>query len=95
MKKNRIMQSVSKLELKNSLIESMEKNDMAFDYVQDKIRECENILNYNPDDLLTQKDYENLKYIEFVLKYIEDSYRKSAKTIGVVIWLIIVVWAVV
>lgn len=79
----KIPKNVSKLELKNSLIESMQKNKMALDYTLRCIHRNEDILGYNSEDIMAQNDLQDLKYIEFILRYIEDSYRKSAKGIGV------------
>lgn len=79
----KIPKNVSKLELKNSLIESMQKNKMALDYVLRLIHRNEDNLSYNREDVMAQNDLQDLKYIEFVLRYLEDSYRKSAKGIGV------------
>lgn len=83
--RNKTVNSVSKLELKNSLIESMHKNTYAIDYIINQLRYTEDILGYNPDDEVAKQNYKDLKYIEFILKYMEDSYRKSAKEIGVII----------
>ena len=78
MKKN-----VSKLELTNSLLQSIDYNDSALDYIENVLNKAEDNLKYNPDD----KDFEEivsvLKYIKFSLNYLDKQYKDSLKRLGV------------
>lgn len=80
MKKN-----VSNRELANSLLESIAHNDDAIDYIKNQISRTENVLGYMPEDKQVQEQLKIEKYIEFVLKFTDDAYKKSLKKLGVVV----------
>lgn len=80
MKKQR---NCSKLKLKNSLLESVTRNDDALDYIQNQIYKTENVLGIDPLDKEVQKQLENEKYIKFALNYLDKMYTDSLKKLGV------------
>jgi len=80
MKKN-----VSNRELANSLLESIAHNDDAIDYIKNQISRTENVLGYMPEDKEVQEQLKIEKYIEFILNFTDDSYKKSLKKLGVVL----------
>ena len=79
----KMRKNVSNREIANSLLESLSYNDNALDYIKNQIYRTENILNYKPEDKEIQEQLKIEKYIEFVLKFTEDSYKKSLKKVGV------------
>lgn len=79
----KLRKNVSNREIANSLLESLSHNDDALDYIKNQIYRTENILNYKPEDKEVQEQLKTEKYIEFVLKFTEDSYKKSLKKVGV------------
>lgn len=74
---------VSKLELKNSLLQSISYNDDALDYIQNQIYRTENVLKLDPSDTLVQEQLNTEKYIQFSLRYLDKSYTDSLKKLGV------------
>ena len=74
---------VSKLELKNSLLETLSHNDSALDYIQNEIYKTENILGIDPSDNLVQETLNNQKYIKFTLEYLDKQYTDNLKKLGV------------
>ena len=60
--------NVSKLELRNSLKETISKNEDALDYLQNRISTVDNLVKYNENDNVSKEELKNLKYIEFCLK---------------------------
>lgn len=76
------MNKVSNVELKNSLLISLQYNSDALDYIQDRILKVENFIKYNEDDDVSRNELSVLKYIEFTLEYVEDCYNKSLKQVG-------------
>lgn len=74
---------VSKLELKNSLLETLSHNDEALDYIQNEIYKTENILGYDPSDKQVQDTLNIQKYIQFTLRYLDKQYTDNLKKLGV------------
>lgn len=79
------IKNVSNRELANSLLESLAHNDDAIDYIKNQIYRTENVLGYMPEDKETQERLKIEKYIEFVLNFTDESYKKSLKKLGVVV----------
>lgn len=79
------MKNVSNRELANSLLESLAHNDDAIDYIKNQIYRTENVLGYKPEDKEVQEQLKIEKYIEFVLNFTDESYKKSLKKLGVVV----------
>lgn len=79
------MKNVSNRELANSLLESIAHNDDAIDYIKNQISRTENVLGYMPEDKQVQEQLKIEKYIEFILNFTDDSYKKSLKKLGVVV----------
>lgn len=73
----------SKLELKNSLLETLSHNNDALDYIQNQINASENVLGYMPEDKETQKRLNIEKYIQFSLNYLDKMYTDNLKKLGV------------
>ena len=74
---------VSKLELKNSLLETLSHNDEALDYIQNEIYKTENVLGYDPSDKQVQDTLNIQKYIQFTLRYLDKQYTDNLKKLGV------------
>ncbi len=74
---------VSKLELKNSLLETLSHNDDALDYIQNCIYKTENILGLDPSDKQVQEQLNIEKYIQFTLRYLDKQYTDNLKKLGV------------
>ena len=74
---------VTKEELKNSLLQSLEYNSEALDYVENQIVRFEDLLKYNENDEASLNTLNVLKYIEFSLNYLDKSYNETLKSIGV------------
>lgn len=73
--------NVSKLELRNSLKETISKNEDALDYLQNRISTVDNLVKYNENDNVSKEELKNLKYIEFCLKYLDGLYRDNLKRV--------------
>ena len=73
--------NVSKLELRNSLKETISKNEDALDYLQNRISTVDNLVKYNENDNVSKEQLKNLKYIEFCLKYLDGLYRDNLKKV--------------
>lgn len=73
--------NVSKLELRNSLKETISKNEDALDYLQNRISTVDNLVKYNENDNVSKEELKNLKYIEFCLKYLDGLYRDNLKKV--------------
>lgn len=76
------MKKVSKLEQKNSLKQTLYYNSEALDYVQNEIARYENLYKYNEDDMQVLNILNILRYIEFSLKYLDDTYEKGLMLLG-------------
>ena len=74
---------VSKLELKNSLLETLSHNDSALDYIQNEIYKTENVLGIDPADKQVQESLNIQKYIKFTLEYLDKQYTDTLKKLGV------------
>ena len=73
--------NVSKLELRNSIKETITKNEDALDYLQNRISTVDNLVKYNENDNVSKEELKNLKYIEFCLKYLDGLYRDNLKKV--------------
>ena len=73
--------NVSKLELRNSLKETISKNEDALDYLQNRISTVDNLVKYNENDNVSKEELKNLKYIEFCLKYLDGLYRDNLRKV--------------
>ena len=73
--------NVSKLELRNSLKETISKNEDALDYLQNRISTVDNLVKYNENNNVSKEELKNLKYIEFCLKYLDGLYRDNLKKV--------------
>ena len=71
--------NVNKKELVDSLKKSIKMNSNALDYVENCINKCQDLLNYNENDLIAKNDLENLQYIKFTLNYLEKQYNESLR----------------
>lgn len=80
---NRNKINVSKLELKNSLLETIEHNNNALDYIQNEIYKTENILGVDPKDVQVQETLNIQKYIKFTLEYLDKQYSDNLRKLGV------------
>lgn len=74
--------NVSKEELKNSLLESLEYNSKALDYIENVLNRAEDTLKYNEEDRDYQDIVSTLKYIKFALTYLDDQYNESLRKVG-------------
>ncbi len=79
---NRV-KNVSKLELKNSLLETLKHNNDALDYIQNCIYRTENVLKLDPSDKSVQDQLNIEKYIQFSLNYLDKMYVDNLKNLGV------------
>ena len=52
--------NVSKLELRNSLKETISKNEDALDYLQNRISTVDNLVKYNENDNVSKEELKNL-----------------------------------
>ena len=77
------IRKVSNEELKHSLLSSLEKNNLAIDYIKNEIVRNEDIYKYKEDEE-TKEILNNLKYIEFTLEFVGHSYEESLKKVGVI-----------
>lgn len=69
--------NVNNKKLIESLQKSLQLNASAQDYVENQINKAKDILHFNDNDCSIKVDLENLSYIQFTLKFLEDSYNKS------------------
>ena len=77
---------VSKEELKNSLLLSLEHNSSAIDYISNEISRFEDYCKYNENDESSLNILSTLKYIKYSLDYLDNCYSDSLKRIGVRLW---------
>lgn len=76
--------NVSKEEIKNSLIQSIEYNEKALDYIENVLNRAKDTLAYNENDLEFKDIVATLEYIKFTLKYVGNQYNDSLKKVGVI-----------
>lgn len=76
------VKNVSKSELRASIIQSLEHNTDAVDYVQNELNRFNDLLKYRENDIELSRTIHILEYIKFSLLYIDDCYNKSLKKIG-------------
>lgn len=72
---------VNNKELAKALKESIEFNDNALDYIENEIRRKEDLLKITDISLDLENDLTNLKYIQFSLKYLQDSYENTLRSL--------------
>lgn len=77
---------VSKEELKNSLLLSLEHNSDAIDYITNEISRFESYCKYNENDKTSVQTLTTLRYIKYSLDYLDKCYGDNLKRIGVCIW---------
>lgn len=77
---------LSKEELKNSLLISIEHNSDAIDYIANEISRYENLLKYNENDVDSTRNLTILRFIKYSLDYLDKCYSDNLKKIGVRIW---------
>lgn len=73
---------VSRIEKINSLKQTLYYNSEALDYLKNEISRYENFVKYNEDDTQALNTLNVLKYIEFSLKYLDDTYEKGLILLG-------------
>lgn len=83
MKGTRNIRKVSKLEEKNSLLETLKYNDEALDYIQNQIYQTENILKLDPTDKIVEGRLNTERYVKFSLEYLDKCYCDRLKKLGV------------
>lgn len=79
----RNVRKVSKLEEKNSLLETLSYNEDALDYIQNQIYQTNNILKLDPLDKEIEGRLNTEKYIKFSLEYLDKCYTDRLKKLGV------------
>lgn len=72
---------VSNQELIKSLKESIQYNDSALDYIENEIRRKEDVIKITNNSLDLECDLKNLKYIQFALKYLSESYNNTLRSL--------------
>lgn len=75
-------EEVSNMDLKNSLLISIQYNSEALDYIAERIKKVEDFIKYNEDDEVSKNELSVLRYIDFTLKYVDDCYYKSLNQLG-------------
>lgn len=73
---------VSNIEKINGLNQSLYYNTEALDYIQNEISRYENFVKYNEEDTQSLNTLNILRYIEFSLKYLDDTYNKGLILLG-------------
>lgn len=73
---------VSNIEKINCLNQSLYYNTEALDYIQNEISRYENFVKYNEEDTQSLNTLNILRYIEFSLKYLDDTYEKGLILLG-------------
>ena len=79
----KIKKNVSNQQIVNSLKESIKKNDSALDYISIERKRYEDLIKYNPDDVVSEDIYRNLSYCEFTLKFLGEQYKEALSLRGV------------
>lgn len=74
---------VSKLEEKNSLLQTLDYNNLALDYIQNQIYRTENVLKLDDTDTNVKTQLSTEKYIKFSLEYLDKCYSDRLKKLGV------------
>lgn len=76
------LKKVDKSQLRSSIIQSLEHNTNAVDYVENEINRFNDLLKYREEDVELSRTIHVLEYIKFSLLYLDDCYNKSLKKIG-------------
>lgn len=79
MKKNK---RVSYLEMQHSLRDTLEKNNIALDKLENWIHNVDDKLKYNEEDVELKEDLNVLKYIMFCMTYLDEQYSIAYKRVG-------------
>lgn len=74
---------VSKLEEKQSILKTLEYNQDAMDYIQNKIYKLDNQYRTFPEDKEILTELNINKYILFSLDYLDKCYNDRLKCLGV------------
>ncbi len=74
---------VSKLEEKQSILKTLEYNQDAMDYIQNKIYKLDNQYRAFPEDKEILTELNINKYILFSLDYLDKCYNDRLKCLGV------------
>lgn len=75
--------NVTKQELKDNLIQTLEYNSKALDYIENVLNKAKDNYKYNSDDEDLKEIIETLEYIQFSLTYLDKQYNESLKKVGV------------
>lgn len=81
MKNKKVLKFSECQAVKDSLIEAINKNEIALDNVKNWIFKVDDMIKFSDYDNL-QEDLATLKYIEYCLEYLGDMYKKSYKQYG-------------
>lgn len=77
------LKKTSKLEVINSLKESIRKNSHALDSLENWINSLKYRINYNEKDFEAKEDLEVLQYMYITLQFLDKQYKDSLKRLGV------------
>lgn len=75
--------NVTKQELKDNLIKTLEYNSRALDYIENVLNKAKDNYKYDSDDEDLKEIVETLEYIQFSLTYLDKQYNESLKKVGV------------
>lgn len=78
----KLKKNVTKLEMKNSLLQTLEYNSEALDFIENESHKYEDLLKYDDLDGSIKNIQNILKYIKFSLNYLDDMYNESLKKLG-------------
>lgn len=73
---------IDNIQLKASIVESLEHNTEAMDYIENEKNRLIDLLKYRCVDDELSRIIEVLEYIQFSLKFLDDSYIKALSRIG-------------
>lgn len=79
------MKEINKIDntqLRTSIIESLERNADAIDYIENEKNRLIDLLEYIEVSYELSRSIEVLEYIQFSLKFLDDCYIKALSRIG-------------
>lgn len=79
------MKEINKIDntqLRTSIIESLERNADAIDYIENEKNHLIDLLEYVESSHALSRSIEVLEYIQFSLKFLDDCYIKALSRIG-------------
>lgn len=79
MRKFPLSSKVNNTELIKSLKISLERNENAIDYLENKISNVKDMLEYVEYDKVLNEELEILEHIKFSLSFLTDSYNKTLR----------------